>query len=34
MRQLMMYHKLDRIPDVPVPADFFIRNWKPGEEEI
>ncbi len=34
MRQLMMYHTLDRIPDVPVPEDFFIRNWKPGEEEI
>ena len=34
MRRLMMYHTLDRIPDVPVPEDFFIRNWKPGEEEI
>ena len=34
MRQLMMYHTLDTIPDIPVPEGFFIRNWKPGEEEI
>ena len=34
MRQLMMIHTLDTIPDKPVPEGFFIRNWKPGEEEI
>ena len=32
MQQLKMYHKLDVIPEVPMPEGFFIRNWKPGEE--
>ncbi len=34
MRQLMMIHLLDEIPDKAAPEGFFIRNWKPGEEEI
>ena len=34
MRQLMMIHLLDAIPDKPVPEGFFIRNWQPGEEMI
>ena len=33
MRQLMMYHTLDFIPDVPVREGFYIRTWKPGEEQ-
>ena len=33
MKQLMMYHTLDKIPDIPVTPGFFIRNWRPGEEE-
>ena len=33
MRQLMMIHLLDEIPVRPAPEGFFIRNWKPGEEE-
>ena len=33
MRQLMMIHLLDEIPVKPAPEGFFIRNWKPGEEE-
>ena len=34
MRQLMMIHLLDEIPDKTAPEGFFIRNWTPGEEEI
>ena len=34
MRQLMMIHLLDAIPDKTVPEGFFIRNWRPGEEMI
>ena len=34
MRQLMMIHLLDNIPDKAAPEGFFIRNWTPGEEEI
>ncbi len=34
MKQLMMYHTLDRIPDVSVQDGFFIRNWQPGEEDV
>ena len=34
MRQLMMIHLLDTVPVKPAPEGFFIRNWKPGEEEI
>lgn len=34
MRQLMMIHLLDTIPEKAAPEGFFIRNWKPGEEEI
>ena len=33
MRQLMMIHTLDRVPDIVPEEGFFIRNWKPGEEE-
>ena len=34
MRQLMMIHLLDNIPNKAAPEGFFIRNWTPGEEEI
>ena len=33
MRQLMMVHTLDKVLDVPVTPGFFIRTWRPGEEE-
>ena len=33
MRQLMMLHTLDKIPDIPPTPGFFIRTWTPGEEE-
>ena len=33
MRQLMMIHLLDAIPDKAAPEGFFIRNWQPGDEE-
>ena len=33
MRQLMMYHTLGEIRTIGIPEGFFIRNWKPGEEE-
>ncbi len=32
MRQLMMLHKLDFIPDCPVPEGFSIRTYEPGDE--
>ena len=33
MRQLMMIHLLDTIPDVPAAPGYSIRAFRPGDEE-
>lgn len=34
MKQLLMYHKMERLPDRALPNGWTIRTYRPGEEEI
>ena len=34
MGQLVMYHLMDAFAEHPVPKGFFVRNYRPGEEQV